>query len=200
MTLNNKRGLIFVYVFADDVLPIFAYPHKLGKSVTGGYIYRGCQMPNLNGLYIFGDFMSGCVFVKLKFQMKTLVAFFVFVDFYLISVQSVCCWTALHRVDLIIYSKNALMWSFWTTALAMRKHYMYLCLCLGVWCLLGRTLPQVNGSTMKSAWEETRPADSPNLSTVTINTSSLLLKMKQVITVWVGVLMYCYQTLHHLFN
>uniref|UniRef100_A0A8C9YQ14 Si:ch211-136a13.1 n=1 Tax=Sander lucioperca TaxID=283035 RepID=A0A8C9YQ14_SANLU len=43
----------------DDILPIFAYPHKLGKSVTGGYIYRGCQMPNLNGLYIFGDFMSG---------------------------------------------------------------------------------------------------------------------------------------------
>ncbi|KAL0972867.1 hypothetical protein UPYG_G00195760 [Umbra pygmaea] len=43
----------------DDILPIYAYPHKLGKSVTGGYIYRGCQMPNLNGLYIFGDFMSG---------------------------------------------------------------------------------------------------------------------------------------------
>ncbi|KAJ1104981.1 hypothetical protein NDU88_002389 [Pleurodeles waltl] len=42
-----------------DVLPIFAYPHKLGKSVTGGYIYRGCEFPNLNGLYIFGDFMSG---------------------------------------------------------------------------------------------------------------------------------------------
>lgn len=44
---------------ADDVLPIFAYPHKLGKSVTGGYVYRGCEYPNLNGLYIFGDFMSG---------------------------------------------------------------------------------------------------------------------------------------------
>uniref|UniRef100_A0A8C2W1G6 Soluble scavenger receptor cysteine-rich domain-containing protein SSC5D n=1 Tax=Chinchilla lanigera TaxID=34839 RepID=A0A8C2W1G6_CHILA len=43
----------------DDVLPIFAYPHKLGKSVTGGYVYRGCENPNLNGLYIFGDFMSG---------------------------------------------------------------------------------------------------------------------------------------------
>uniref|UniRef100_A0A671K5X6 HHIP-like protein 1 n=1 Tax=Sinocyclocheilus anshuiensis TaxID=1608454 RepID=A0A671K5X6_9TELE len=43
----------------NDILPIFAYPHKIGKSVTGGYIYRGCQMPNLNGLYIFGDFMSG---------------------------------------------------------------------------------------------------------------------------------------------
>lgn len=43
----------------NDVLPIFAYPHSVGKSVTGGYIYRGCQSPNLNGLYIFGDFMSG---------------------------------------------------------------------------------------------------------------------------------------------
>ncbi|XP_069591499.1 HHIP-like protein 1 [Ranitomeya imitator] len=43
----------------DDVLPIYAYPHKVGKSVTGGYVYRGCEYPNLNGLYIFGDFMSG---------------------------------------------------------------------------------------------------------------------------------------------
>ncbi|XP_011806976.1 PREDICTED: HHIP-like protein 1 [Colobus angolensis palliatus] len=44
---------------ADDVLPIFAYPHTIGKSVTGGYVYRGCEYPNLNGLYIFGDFMTG---------------------------------------------------------------------------------------------------------------------------------------------
>lgn len=50
-----------VCLCTDDILPIFVYPHKLGKSVTGGYIYRGCQMPNLNGLYIFGDFMSGYV-------------------------------------------------------------------------------------------------------------------------------------------
>ncbi|XP_070834694.1 HHIP-like protein 2 [Chaetodon trifascialis] len=43
----------------DDILPIFAYSHHVGKSVTGGYVYRGCESPNLNGLYIFGDFMSG---------------------------------------------------------------------------------------------------------------------------------------------
>ncbi|XP_067099015.1 HHIP-like protein 1 isoform X2 [Osmerus mordax] len=43
----------------DDVLPIYAYSHKMGKSVTGGYVYRGCEYPNLNGMYIFGDFMSG---------------------------------------------------------------------------------------------------------------------------------------------
>ncbi|XP_076605482.1 HHIP-like protein 1 [Chaetodon auriga] len=43
----------------DDVLPIYAYPHEMGKSVTGGYVYRGCEYPNLNGMYLFGDFMSG---------------------------------------------------------------------------------------------------------------------------------------------
>ncbi|XP_075057076.1 HHIP-like protein 2 [Mixophyes fleayi] len=42
-----------------DELPIFAYGHNVGKSVTGGYVYRGCDSPNLNGLYIFGDFMNG---------------------------------------------------------------------------------------------------------------------------------------------
>ncbi|KAG9467973.1 hypothetical protein GDO78_013947 [Eleutherodactylus coqui] len=42
-----------------DVLPIFAYGHNVGKSITGGYVYRGCESPNLNGIYIFGDFMNG---------------------------------------------------------------------------------------------------------------------------------------------
>ncbi|XP_053315121.1 HHIP-like protein 2 [Spea bombifrons] len=42
-----------------DVRPIFAYGHSVGKSVTGGYVYRGCEYPNLNGIYIFGDFMNG---------------------------------------------------------------------------------------------------------------------------------------------
>ncbi|MGH0151916.1 UNVERIFIED_CONTAM: hypothetical protein FKN15_020723 [Acipenser sinensis] len=55
---NNNRADCS-HSITDDILPIFAYPHKLGKSVTGGYVYRGCEMPNLNGLYIFGDFMSG---------------------------------------------------------------------------------------------------------------------------------------------
>lgn len=38
----------------------------MGKSVTGGYVYRGCEYPNLNGMYIFGDFMNGYVFKKNK--------------------------------------------------------------------------------------------------------------------------------------
>lgn len=50
---------LWTLLLLDDVLPIYAYPHKMGKSVTGGYVYRGCENPNLNGMYIFGDFMSG---------------------------------------------------------------------------------------------------------------------------------------------
>ncbi|CAM4689046.1 unnamed protein product, partial [Caretta caretta] len=42
-----------------DVPP--PYSHQLGRSVTGGYVYRGCHSPNLRGRYIFGDFMSGCL-------------------------------------------------------------------------------------------------------------------------------------------
>lgn len=39
------------------VAPIYAYPH-VGQctSVTGGYVYRGSQYPNMQGHYLFGDF------------------------------------------------------------------------------------------------------------------------------------------------
>ncbi|KAL9863802.1 LOW QUALITY PROTEIN: HHIP-like protein 2 [Geothlypis trichas] len=42
----------------DDILPIFAYGCSVGKSVTGGFVYRGCESLSLNGLYIFGDLLS----------------------------------------------------------------------------------------------------------------------------------------------
>lgn len=38
------------------VPPVFAYHHRVGVSVTGGFVYRGKKNPALVGKYIFGDF------------------------------------------------------------------------------------------------------------------------------------------------
>lgn len=39
--------------------PITEYSHAFGCAVTGGFVYRGCQIPALRGTYFFADFCSG---------------------------------------------------------------------------------------------------------------------------------------------
>ncbi len=41
------------------VKPILDYGRSLGGSVTGGYVYRGKNVLELTGAYIYGDFVSG---------------------------------------------------------------------------------------------------------------------------------------------
>lgn len=50
----NCSGLTFVD-------PIHEYNHSLGCSITGGFVYRGSNIPSLQGIYLYADYCSGRV-------------------------------------------------------------------------------------------------------------------------------------------
>jgi uncharacterized repeat protein (TIGR03806 family) len=44
---------------ASSKPPVAQYGRSAGFSTTGGFVYRGSSIPNLNGRYVFGDFGTG---------------------------------------------------------------------------------------------------------------------------------------------
>jgi hypothetical protein len=43
---------------AAFVMPVLEYSHAEGCSVTGGFVYRGCALPDLRGTYFYSDFCT----------------------------------------------------------------------------------------------------------------------------------------------
>lgn len=50
----------------DLVDPIAEYGHDVGRSVTGGFVYRGSDYPVLQGRYFYADFGSGRIWSMVK--------------------------------------------------------------------------------------------------------------------------------------
>ena len=46
--------------------PVAEYSHELGASVTGGFVYRGMNLPEWQGVYFYGDYGSGRVWGLLR--------------------------------------------------------------------------------------------------------------------------------------
>lgn len=60
---------------SDVIDPIWEYDHDVGKSITGGHVYRGKKIPQLVGYYLYGDYVSGKLWgLKYDEKQKKVVA------------------------------------------------------------------------------------------------------------------------------
>ena len=59
----------------EYIEPIWEYHHDLGRSITGGTVYRGTKVPALVGKYVYADYIKGTVWaLTYDFAAKKLLA------------------------------------------------------------------------------------------------------------------------------
>lgn len=56
---NYAFGNVDMDAGSTRVDPTWEYDHRVGKSITGGFVYRGRSLPELFGKYVYADFISG---------------------------------------------------------------------------------------------------------------------------------------------
>lgn len=72
---QHKFGRNGIEARADLIDPIFEYHHDVGKSITGGQVYRGERVPELAGAYLYADYITGKVYaLRYDFSKKQVVA------------------------------------------------------------------------------------------------------------------------------
>jgi glucose/arabinose dehydrogenase len=59
---------------ATYTAPIHVYDHSQGTAIVGGYVYRGCAMPWLQGVYFFADYGFGRVYT-MRYDGSTITEF-----------------------------------------------------------------------------------------------------------------------------
>lgn len=55
---------------SDPIDPVWQYDHRIGRSITGGRVYRGSRLPQLAGKYLYADYVTRTVWA-LSFDTET---------------------------------------------------------------------------------------------------------------------------------
>ena len=56
-------------VGSEPIEPVWEYDHQVGKSITGGFVYRGSRLDELKGAYLYADFVTGKIWA-LKYDQE----------------------------------------------------------------------------------------------------------------------------------
>ncbi|MCA9135449.1 MAG: PQQ-dependent sugar dehydrogenase, partial [Planctomycetales bacterium] len=67
---NSFGNLPPVAGVSEPIDPVWQYDHRIGRSITGGRVYRGTRMPELAGKYLYADYVTRTVWA-LSFDPET---------------------------------------------------------------------------------------------------------------------------------